>query len=71
MADPFLVRINLLACDWGRRIATADYPHLCPSNAVERICLHGENGTRLVQLCAPHRDFVLMETTPHGKGAAL
>lgn len=57
---------RLLGCDWGRRIATADYRQPCKTEAVQRICLHGPDGQKIVQLCGPHRDFVLLETNPHG-----
>lgn len=60
----------LLGCDWGHRIATADYPQPCHTQAAQIVVLHDPNGGQMdVKLCDPHRQFVLMETDPRAGGA--
>lgn len=57
---------ELLGCDWGYRIFTADYPQPCDNAAVQIVVLHDHDvATRDVKLCTAHREFVLGETNPH------
>ena len=67
MTTPFA----LLACDWGRKIWTADDGAWCDTQAARRIALHDKDGLpRIFQLCDPHAEVVLRETDPHGADTA-
>lgn len=56
---------ELVGCEWGRNIRTADDDEPCNEQAHNIIVLHEGKASMPFKLCARHRDRVLAETTPH------
>lgn len=56
---------QLLGCDWGTHIATADDLAICTRQARQIVAIHDSDDVIDVKLCWPHRARVFAETTPH------